>query len=326
MRTDASWSAPENAILPDFIICGAMKAGTTTFHKILNFHPDVFIPGPEINFFDLDDILLHPDFSFFQDGNWVKPGFNNNPGSYWEWYSSFFEGAKIGQKIGEDSTLYIASKKAISRIAIQKKAIKLIVSLRNPTDRAYSNYWHLVRTGRAIYSFEDTIRNDPYSILMRSLYLDQIRFLKEAVPEDQIFISIFEDFVTDQERTIKALSAFIGIDFDLLSGEHIQLHAHKASVPKSTKFQLWKNRIDRESANRFYANRLPYDVSSMPYKKPVFLRVLDRFHRRTNPLMMKRPPPINPATREFLDAYFREELSGLDQMVGKKVLSRWFDK
>lgn len=58
---------------PDFIIVGAMKCGTTSLHKILSSHPEIFIPEREIHFFDIDDISQHPDFFIFSNGNWYYP-------------------------------------------------------------------------------------------------------------------------------------------------------------------------------------------------------------------------------------------------------------
>lgn len=58
-KKENEWVAPENVRLPDFIICGAMKCGTSTVHSLLNQHPYVYIPDPEINFFDIDDIFQH---------------------------------------------------------------------------------------------------------------------------------------------------------------------------------------------------------------------------------------------------------------------------
>ena len=66
----------------------------------------------------------------------------------WEFYSNKFKGKENFVK-GEDSTVYLASKNAAKRISQQKKSIKIIINLRNPTKRTYSNYNHLLRTSRA---------------------------------------------------------------------------------------------------------------------------------------------------------------------------------
>jgi hypothetical protein len=70
------------ARLPNFIIVGAQKAGTTSMHHILNHHDDVFIPGREIYFFDIDDVQQHPDFSRDDSGKWTFHDYEY----YWDDY------------------------------------------------------------------------------------------------------------------------------------------------------------------------------------------------------------------------------------------------
>lgn len=129
--------------LPDFIIAGAMKAGTTSLHHILKHHKHVFLPEDEIFFFDLDDIQQHPDFFMDARGKWIFHDYERHYQDYLEWYSSFFESADDGQVIGDDSTTYMASRKAPQRIARLLPDVKLIFMLRDPVVRAYSHYWHL---------------------------------------------------------------------------------------------------------------------------------------------------------------------------------------
>jgi len=71
--------------IPDFIIAGAMKCGTTSLHFILNSHPHIFVPRHEINFFDLDDLIQHPDFFFFNGQRWYYPSFSKRNREYWDW-------------------------------------------------------------------------------------------------------------------------------------------------------------------------------------------------------------------------------------------------
>ena len=85
------WKATNHKLLPDFIIGGAMKSGTSTLHTILSHHPDIFIPSDEIHFFDIDNILQHPDFNFYENGKWVYQSMEKNPEKMWKWYHNKFE-------------------------------------------------------------------------------------------------------------------------------------------------------------------------------------------------------------------------------------------
>ncbi|MFB6263107.1 MAG: sulfotransferase, partial [Bradymonadaceae bacterium] len=79
--------------LPDFVIIGAMKAGTTSLHYLLDAHPDVFIPDSEIFFFDIDEFDCHHDFAVAPDGGWIDRDFERHFDEYLSWYRSFFEPA-----------------------------------------------------------------------------------------------------------------------------------------------------------------------------------------------------------------------------------------
>src|SRR4029453_15619679 len=112
------------------------------------------------------------------------PDYEHHCQDYLGWYSSFFQNAADGQVIGEDSTTYMASSKASRRIARLLPNVKLIFMLRDPVTRAYSHYWHLVKTGPVIYDFESTLRHTPYTILQRGYYKEQIERFMEYFPED----------------------------------------------------------------------------------------------------------------------------------------------
>ena len=122
-----NWKAPKDAILPHFIIGGAMKSGTSSMHAMLAQHPKVFIPEEEIGFFDIDNLIEHYDFNFFdrRTKQWTTQDMNQDPRQLWEWYSSKFEKGK-GMLLGEDSTSYLTSKIAAERISTQDEEIKLI--------------------------------------------------------------------------------------------------------------------------------------------------------------------------------------------------------
>lgn len=321
----ANWEAPNGTLLPDFIIGGAMKSGTTTLHAILNAHPCVYIPPGEIHFFDIDNILQHSDFNFYDDTRdvWTTQSMEDDPAKMWQWYLSKFEG-KDHLVTGEDSTTYLASPTAAERIAMQPKAIKLIFVLRQPTQRAYSQYHHMLRTGRATYSFEDTIRFDPTSILERSLYGQQLMSYYQYIPRNRIKVVLFEDLVEGGEQTIKAICDFLGIHFDDLDKGALATHTNQAVVPKDIRVQRFRNRLLREMGSRHYLNFLPNTPEIPADSVPRIVRLIDRVHRRLNPLREGKPPPMKKSTKVFLDTYFKRELSSIEALIEQEVLTKWF--
>lgn len=315
------WLAPSGMNLPDFIICGGMKCGTSTLHAMLNQHPDVFIPKNEVHFFDLDNPLQHADFNSFGQGGWQSHTLADNSDNYWQWYSQQFYSAKKGQVIGEDSTTYLASSLAAKRIAMQNKEIKLIVMLRQPSKRAYSQYWHLVHSGRAIYNFEDTLQLNPNSVLNRSMYLTQINELLKYIPKKRIKFVIFEQFLKNKKTVLKDVCDFIGISSERLPVEVEEVHENITTYPKYYQLQLLKNKLFPMAGNLSYANQFDLNKSSVSRG---FLHYINAFHRRVNPLITKKPSSMAVSTRQFLDDLFKRELEGLNELVEYDVYSLWF--
>lgn len=319
-----NWIAPETAVVPDFIICGAMKSGTSTLHYILNQHPRVFIPDGEIHFFDIDHIFQHPDFNFYDGSAWLSQDITGHYEAFWEWYSARFRGQQPGQLTGEDSTTYLASEVALKRIAMQRKEIRIIIMLRHPSKRAYSQYWHMLGTGRLAYNFEDSIRFHPHLILERSMYEPQLRALYRHIPEERVKVVLFEEFLADKEEVLREICHHIGIDAGELPAGALDAHINVSRVPKYPELQLFRNWLLRGSGNRSYTSRLPLGPPAPQQKARRFARVVHRLHQRVNPLTRSKPPEMKKPTREFLDRYFKRELAGMNELLGRDVLSVWF--
>lgn len=318
-----NWITSELELLPEFIIGGAMKSGTSTLHAILDKHPKIFIPKSEIGFFDIDNILQHSDFNFYLESKWVNQSMDKSPKLMWDWYHNKFKEGESFIK-GEDSTTYLASKIAAQRIALQNKEIKLIFLLRQPSLRAYSNYWHLLRTGRATYSFEDTIRYNPYSILNRSLYKEQIENYYSFIPKSRIKIILFENLVNNTEITLREICTFLKINYEEFPKDILNNHANKARVPRNESLQIKKNFLLRSFGNSHYNNSLPYKHSKVDNSIPLFAKALNKLHSKINPHLSISPPKMNQNTKLFLDEYFYRELHGIDELVNQNILSQWF--
>lgn len=312
---------------PDFIIGGAMKCGTSSLHEVLAQLPGIFIPKPEISFFDIDDALQHPDYSVYYQGSWKWVDFDQQMAEGAKWYCNFFNPAGSHQLVGEDSTGYLASDKAPGRIASLMPNVKLIFMLRNPTDRSYSHYWHSLRTGREMYSFEDSLQYTPSTIIQRSLYKSQILRYQELFPRSQIKFVMFEEFVKNMPRIVTEVCEFLGADVPE-DVEKVNSHANQSRLPRSIPWRLWENRVFRVAAGRLYLERVqggdpgPEFVES---NQSLWCRTAKRVLRIINPLTPKRPPPMKAETRRFLDDLFKRENRGLSELIDIDV-DRWWSK
>src|SRR4051794_34967159 len=129
-------------MLPNFLIIGAAKAGTTSLYHYLRQHPDVYMSTiKEPNYFCFEEQL--PEYA---------------PVRTLAEYESLFDGASSQPAVGEASTQYLNSAAAPRRIANILPNVRLIVSLRNPADRAYSSYLGRVWGGRERAGVSEALR------------------------------------------------------------------------------------------------------------------------------------------------------------------------
>lgn len=135
-------------VLPDFLVIGVMKGGTTSFFQYLARHPEINPPfRKEIKYFDLH---------YSQGLNWYRAHF---PLRF-----------KMGNDriTGEATPYYIFHPLAARRVAVTLPQAKLIALLRNPVDRAYSHYNHMVRVGREPLSFEEALKQEDERLLQEA--------------------------------------------------------------------------------------------------------------------------------------------------------------
>jgi hypothetical protein len=214
---------------PNFLIIGAAKSGTTALYHILKKHPRIYMSSvKEPNFFALDG----------------KPARFNGPGDdqainnfsieNTERYLSLFEGVRDEIAIGEASIWYLFSDIAPVRIKKTIPNAKLIVILRNPIDRAFSQFLHLRRDKREPYSnfskafdaSEERIQSGweffwDYKGL--GFYGAQLARYYQYFPPDQIRVYLYEDFVSNYNYVIQDIFKFLHIpppDFELPNERH----------------------------------------------------------------------------------------------------------
>jgi hypothetical protein len=306
--------------LPDFIIGGAMKCATTSLHEMLAASPEVFIPKREVKYFDLDDIEVHPDNFGRVNGAWAIRNFDRDQQALLDWYVDQFREAAPEQFIGEDSPSYLCSERAPSRIRDLIPDVKLIFMLRDPVARAYSHYWHLVRSGRAFFSFEDTLRHAPNSIIRRGFYQAQLQRYFEIFPREQIHIVVFEDFIKNTSAHLNQIHRFIGLKQEA-SNEALKIRANVGGMPKYLTLQLWFNLKLRDYVGGHQLTRLP--GSPPAPKAPLKHRFLKRLNRFLCPPVRTKHPPMLPETKQFLTQLYREENKRLEEMLGIDLATKW---
>lgn len=184
--------------LPDFLIIGAQKCGTTALLHNLNKHPDIYMAKDprytEVKFFSWDE-------------RW-KRGVN--------WYMGNFTRSQCLQ--GEKTPEYLFYKKCHSRMHQVVPHAKLIIVLRNPVDRAYSQWNHynqIYETDSKAWGWEhtdfETALIKSKAVLKRGEYIDQIISLLEFFPREQIYIGVNEKLRKHPDNELAKIFAFLEV-------------------------------------------------------------------------------------------------------------------
>lgn len=201
--------------MPNFLIIGAAKAGTTSLYAYLAQHPQVYMSRQkEPRFFAIEGVT--PNYGG------ITQGINRGSISCLEDYQRLFEDVGDEVAIGEASTLYLYSPKAPERIAHHIPQTKLIAVLRNPVDRAFSSYVHLVRDGFETLSFAEGLaaeasrRAENWQPLWfyqdRGFYYEQLKRYFDRFEAAQIQIYLYEDLLENSQKTAQDIYRFLNVE------------------------------------------------------------------------------------------------------------------
>lgn len=221
---------------PNFFIVGAHKAGTTALYEFLRQHPHVYMP----------ERIEEPCF-FRGDPKDHEPGphvhLEGNPEG--EAYLALFREAREEKAIGEASTDYLYySAKTSRNIKHSIPNARIIIVLRNPEERAYSNFvWALkecietTQSFRAALDLEDSRIAEKWGSVWhykaKGFYTTQVKDYLDAFGEDLVTIYLYEDFKNDAGKMCRELFAFLGVD------DHFEPNISKrhnvSGVPKNVR-------------------------------------------------------------------------------------------
>ena len=209
-------------VLPNFLIVGAQKCGTTSLFDILSHHPEVMMSKiKEVNYFTSEHKF--------------NKGIN--------FYSTFFENPTDGQKlIGEASPGYICTPGVPERIYHNLGVIKIVMIFRDPIKRAFSQYWDNRRHLSDPMSEEQIVKNyleetyDPLrkGYFSRGVYLPQLLKYEELFGKENVHVLILEDLISNQQYELKKLYQFLGVKKDF--GLQLLPPAKNASY-------VWNNKL-----------------------------------------------------------------------------------
>jgi hypothetical protein len=239
----------ENRALPDFMIIGTQKGGTTSLYKYLTKHPNIKsnYVVKELSFFD----------EYYSRGK--------------IWYRSNFPKRKKGKLYFEGTTHYLYNPLVPKRVKQMLPNVKVIALLRDPIDRAYSGYKHQLRAGRETLNFENAIQaeserlngekekllSDPsyisynynhFSYVERGKYADQINNWLEHFSKEQMLVLSSEDFFKNTDNSLKQIYDFLGVEYI------------KTPIEKKHNTGNYKDTMSKEMREKLKLIFKPYNV------------------------------------------------------------------
>ena len=214
----------------NFLGVGAQKCGTTTLYHILKQHPDIFMAErKEIHFFD--------------DSNNYSKGIN--------WYKeTYFKDTGHAKAIGEITPAYMFLEHIPEKILKDLgRDIKFIFMLRNPVDRAYSNYKMELGRNNEHETFlkaieleserivESESTKKTYSYVQRGFYAKQIKKYLKYFPEENMMFVIFEEFIKEPTNISKEIFKFLGVQSEFQLNYHIKKNESCEASPMDLKLR-----------------------------------------------------------------------------------------
>lgn len=292
-----------DASRPNFVVIGAAKAGTTALYWYLSEHPQVYMsPLKETNYFayEVDETggLVYGD-----------PELHSFPVRDWDSYLALFAEAGAARAVGEASPIYIECPHSARQIMSALGETKIICGLRNPVDRAYSDYQMYLRNrGRRLDPDRDLSLEAPWiqpdSHWMRiGMYHEMLSRYFEVFPRRSIHVYRFEELKVDSLRVVQDVYRFLNVDSrfrpDLKTPHNV------GGVP-----------------SRMGIERLLTHKRLRTIAEPLVPRAWANAIRRLRTSNLQPAPPLPKEMRAAMNDVFREDIDRAEQLLGFD-LSDW---
>ena len=292
--------------LPDFIVVGAAKAGTTALYWYLADHPQVFMSRvKETNYFafGLDERghLLYGD-----------PELHHFPITTLDAYERSFEGAGDARAVGEASPIYLECPQSATRIRDTIPDARILCGLRDPIDRAYSDYQMYLRSrgrrfdpARELTPSAAWARPDSHWMQI-SMYHEALRRYFDVFPRERIFVFLFDDLKADQVGLVRDIYRFLGTD-DGFVPDFGTPH-NVGGMPAS---MLLERVLTNDSLRRAVDPWIPQRAAD--------------WARRTRTRNLRRAPRLPSELGKELRERFREDIGQTAELIGRD-LSFWLER
>lgn len=297
-------------LLPNFLIVGAAKCGTTALYHYLGQHPEVFLtPIKETNFFAQKGKKV--------DFNGPKDNLGNHRRTITEIvdYNNQFINVTDEKAIGEICPSYLYFKDAPKNIKEHIPEVKIIAILREPVSRAFSAWVHLTRDGREHLSFSDAIVDEPRRIkdswsgiwhyIEAGKYYGQLKRYYDSFPKENIKVIIYEDFKKNPLRVYKEICDFIGVKSSFEPNMNVKYNTGSLSKNSFLTHLFMKPNFLKTS----FKNIFPFFVQ----------KKVELFLLRSSLINI---PTLSKQNKKELQSLFIDDMNKLEELINVE-LSGW---
>lgn len=272
--------------LPNFLLIGPGRSGTTSLYHWLNEHPQIYMSPVKEACYYAADLKRKPSEIIATR----------------EQYEKLFDGITSELVYGEACPAYVWSRTAPDRILADIPNARLVATLRNPADRTYSGWVQGLARGHRKSGSPESIGPGLHEYRV-SFYADNLRRYYDRFPRERIKVLLFDDIVARPDSVMRELFDFLGVD---------------PEVKVTTEVPHNPSRVPRSGL----LNRML--LASVRAAKPVVPLSIRRHISITQlqaPLMRK-PDPIPPHVRQRLLDEFRDDILATQELIGRD-LSHW---
>jgi len=309
--------------LPDFLLVGAAKSATTSLYHYLRQHPGIQMTSIKESWF----------FSFLDNPpRYASPGALSNVVSNVKEYVKLFAGARADQKLGDASPSYLYTyRDTIRNIRSLYPAgylenLRIVVSLREPVSRTYSQYWTFRRVAEEPLAFEEAIEDEVVERRLRNnwnifydykgfgRYYEQVDAYLTAFGKDRVLIVLYDDIRNDPVDVCRKIFAFIGVDPGFVPDTSLRYN-DVTGEPRNK----WLLRIlrSRNPVKRAITAGVKRVLARLP-REPT-LKALESFVKH---VFRHQRVEMAPQTRAKLRQFFTEDVRRLEGLIGRD-LSHW---
>lgn len=314
--------------LPNFIIIGAARSGTTALYRHLKQHPQIYMsPVKEPRFFAFEK----GDLQFRGPGD---AELHRSTIVSLEDYEALFGDVAGEPAVGEASPVYLCSPKAAARMKSFVPDARLIAILRNPVDRAYSHFLQLVRhRAETLTDFSQALQaeaqraRDNWEYRWRykelGLYSAQLRRFLDAFDRSRIRIYLYEEFNADTQCVLRDIYRFLGVDETFVADTSVRYNI--SGVPRSKLIHAALSKLQKRTQATFDpAPRHDSDESTTIVRRLRQSSLLETARRVGIGLINRNlvKAQLAPEVRKRLSAEYREDILTLQDLI-QRDLSRW---